>query len=209
MLEIADIIGIIAFAISGFIVGIRQKLDLLGIVLSSYLTALGGGIIRDVLANKEIFAFTNTLAGSLVLLVLIIGFSFKLHKIDVENNTIFVLSDAIGLASFSISGAMVGINAGFNIFGVVFLALITAVGGGMIRDMLINEVPFILREKFYATISIIVGVVLYIFGISFEVLVVTLVTSVFLRIIAYKRDWHLPKIWYIINKKEKEWKLEI
>jgi uncharacterized membrane protein YeiH len=194
MLEIADIIGIIAFAISGFIVGIRQKLDLLGIVLSSYLTALGGGIIRDVLANKEIFAFTNTLAGSLVLLVLIIGFSFKLHKIDVENNTIFVLSDAIGLASFSISGAMVGINAGFNIFGVVFLALITAVGGGMIRDMLINEVPFILREKFYATISIIVGVVLYIFGISFEVLVVTLVTSVFLRIIAYKRDWHLPKI---------------
>ena len=194
MLEIADIIGIIAFAISGFIVGIRQKLDLLGIVLSAYLTALGGGIIRDVLAKKEIFAFTNTLAGSLVLLVLIIGFSFKLHKMDVENNTVFVISDAIGLASFSISGAMVGINAGFNIFGVVFLALITAVGGGMLRDMLINEVPFILREKFYATISIIVGIVLYVFGISFEVLVITLVLAVFLRIIAYKKDWHLPRI---------------
>jgi len=194
MLEIADIIGIIAFAISGFIVGIRQKLDLLGIVLSAYLTALGGGIIRDVLAKKEIFAFTNTLAGSLVLLVLIIGFSFKLHKMDVENNTVFVISDAIGLASFSISGAMVGINAGFNIFGVVFLALITAVGGGMLRDMLINEVPFILREKFYATISIIVGIALYVFGVSFEVLVITLVLAVFLRIIAYKKDWHLPRI---------------
>jgi len=194
MLEIADIIGIAAFSISGFIVGVRKKLDLLGIVLSSFLTALGGGIIRDVLANREIFAFNNTLAGSIVLIVLIIGLYSKLHRFDVENRNLFVISDAIGLASFSISGAIVGIESGFNIFGVVFLSLITAVGGGMIRDMLINEIPFVLKEKFYATISIIVAVVLYVLGTSDSVLIFTLFGAVVLRLIAYKKNWQLPKI---------------
>ncbi|NPA87170.1 trimeric intracellular cation channel family protein [Caminibacter pacificus] len=194
MLEIADIIGIIAFSISGFIIGVRERLDLLGVILSAFLTALGGGIIRDVLADRTIFAFSNFLAGTLVLIVLVLGFYFKLHKFDVENKTIFVLSDAIGLSSFSISGAIVGINAGFNIYGVVFLALITAVGGGMLRDMLINKIPFILREKFYATISILIGVFLYIFGTNVEILILTLIMGVIIRLIAYKKNWQLPKI---------------
>jgi len=194
MLEIADIIGIAAFAVSGFIVGVKERLDLLGVVLSAYLTALGGGIIRDVLANREIFAFTNLWAGIIVLIVLIVGIYLKIHEYDVENKNFFILSDALGLASFSISGAIVGIESNFNIFGVVFLSLITAVGGGMIRDMLINKVPFILREKFYATISILIGVILYFLGTSFEVLLITLIISVIVRIVAYKKDWHLPKI---------------
>ena len=194
MLEFADIIGIAAFSISGFIIGVKERLDLLGVVLSAYFTALGGGIIRDVLAKREIFAFHNASAAFIVLIVLIVGFYFKIHKINVENRKIFVLSDAIGLASFSISGAIVGVESGFNLFGVVFLALITAVGGGMIRDVLINKVPFILKEKFYATISILVGFGVYFLGTSYEILGLILVISVIIRLIAYYQNWHLPKI---------------
>jgi len=191
---IADIIGIIAFSINGFLIGVKKRLDLLGIVLSAYLTALGGGIIRDILANKEIFAFKNTYASLIVLFVILTGLVFKLYKFNLENNTLFVLSDAIGLASFSISGAIVGIESGFNLFGVIFLSMITAVGGGMFRDMLINEIPFILREKFYATISILIALVLYLFGTDIVVVIIVLLSAVVLRIIAYKYNWHLPRV---------------
>jgi uncharacterized membrane protein YeiH len=193
MLEIADIIGIIAFSISGFIIGIKKKLDLLGVILSAYLTALGGGIIRDLLASKKIFAFTSNVY-IIVLIVLILGIYFKLHHANVENKTIFIFSDAVGLSSFSISGALVGLDAGFNLFGVVFLSFITAVGGGMIRDMLINEIPFILKEKFYATISIIIGMTIFLLGANFVVLIICLIAGVGLRLIAFYKNWHLPKI---------------
>jgi uncharacterized membrane protein YeiH len=193
MLEIADIIGIIAFSISGFIIGVKNKLDLLGIILSAFFTALGGGIIRDLLTHRKIFAFNNSLAGIIVVLVVIIGIYLKLHKKNIENKTMFILSDAIGLSSFSISGALAGIEADFNIFGVVFLSLITAVGGGMLRDVMINEVPFILKEKFYGSVSILIGFVIYF--LRFDVLIPFIfVFGVILRVLAYKKNWHLPKI---------------
>jgi len=192
MLEITDIIGIIAFAISGFIVGVRNKLDLLGIAISAFLTALGGGIIRDVLTDRSVYSFTDIIPGSIVLAVLIIGIYFKLHKFDFEKNNLFLISDSIGLVSFSISGSIVALNAGFNIYGVVFLALITAVGGGMIRDILINKIPFILKENFYGSVSIFVSIFLYIFGISDSVIVLILIIGVIIRIIAHKKNWKLP-----------------
>ncbi|WP_024787360.1 MULTISPECIES: trimeric intracellular cation channel family protein [unclassified Lebetimonas] len=193
MLEIADIIGIIAFSVSGFIIGVKNRLDMLGIILSAFFTALGGGIIRDLLTHRNIFAFNNSFAGSMVLIVVIIGIYLKFHQKNIENKTIFILSDAIGLSSFSISGALAAINAGFNIFGVVFLALITAVGGGMIRDIMINEVPFILKEKFYGSVSIIIGFIIYFFNYNFLIPFI-FIFGIILRIFAYVYDWHLPKI---------------
>jgi len=192
MLEITDIIGIIAFAISGFIVGVRNKLDLLGITISSFLTAIGGGVMRDVLAGREIYSFTDIIPCSIVLSVLIIGMFFKLHKFDFEKNDLFLISDSIGLVSFSISGSIVALNTGFNIYGVVFLALTTAVGGGMIRDVLINKIPFILKENFYGSVSIFVSVFLYVFGLSDIVIISVLFLGVVIRIIAHKKHWKLP-----------------
>ena len=194
MLEITDIIGIIAFGISGFIVGVKNRLDLLGIIISAYLTALGGGIIRDMIANRPIYAFTNLLPGVLVLLVVLIGIYFKLHRFDFEKNRLFLLSDSIGLVSFAISGAIVGEMSGFNIFGVASLALITAVGGGMFRDMLINRIPFILKEKFYGSIAILTGLFVYFLPNDFLYIFVIFLTGVALRIIAHLRNWQLPRI---------------
>ena len=192
MLEITDIIGIIAFAISGFIIGVRNGLDLLGITISAFLTALGGGIIRDVLAGRPVYSFTDIIPGSIVLAVLVVGIFFKLHRFDFEKNDLFLISDSIGLVSFSISGTIVALNSGFNIYGVVFLALITAVGGGMIRDVLINKIPFILKENFYGSVSIFVSVFLYVFGTYDVMIILILIMGVITRIIAHKKNWKLP-----------------
>jgi uncharacterized membrane protein YeiH len=192
MLEITDIIGIIAFAISGFIIGVRNGLDLLGITISAFLTALGGGIIRDVLAGRPVYSFTDIIPGSIVLAVLVVGIFFKLHRFDFEKNDLFLISDSIGLVSFSISGTIVALNSGFNIYGVVFLALITAVGGGMIRDVLINKIPFILKENFYGSVSIFVSVFLYVFGTYDVMIILILIMGVIIRIIAHKKNWKLP-----------------
>ncbi len=157
------------------------------------MTALGGGVIRDIVANRVIFSFSNILPGLVVFGVVLISTYFKLYKKNIENNKIFILSDTIGLVSFSISGSIVGIQAGFNIFGVIFLSLITAIGGGMIRDILINEIPFFLNRSFYASVSIIIAIILFFLPLKYLTLFIVFVFGVLLRLYAIKKNFHLPK----------------
>lgn len=159
-LQIADIIGIISFALSGFLIAVHYKLDILGIFISSFLTALGGGIIRDTIANKTPYVFDANLPIMLVIGTLVFSLVFKLHKItNFEGKMAFVISDAIGLSSFAITGSLIAIESDFNFLGVLMLAFLTAVGGGTLRDILINKVPSILVSEFYGTVAIIVGVI--------------------------------------------------
>ena len=192
--EITDILGIIAFSISGYLIGVRKNLDILGVILSSFLTALGGGIIRDIVAGREIFAFNNILPGIVVLFSILISFVFKFHQKEIENKFLFVIIDTIGLVSFSISGSLVGLSVHFNLLGVMFLSFITAVGGGMLRDMLINEIPFILIKNFYASVSLIIGCLIYIFKGNFIGILFVFLIGVTIRLVAYKKDFNLPKI---------------
>jgi uncharacterized membrane protein YeiH len=197
--EIADIIGIICFALSGFLVGVYCKLDILGVFISAFLTAFGGGMIRDVLADRTPYVFTSNLPLILVLATVLISLLFKLHKVDdLERKWAFIISDAVGLVSFSIAGAIIAINSGLNFLSVLILAFITAVGGGTIRDVLINKIPFILVSEFYATVSLIVAVAVYVlefFGMrNFVSLSVIFVLGVTLRVVAYYRRWHLPTL---------------
>ena len=198
-LEIADIIGIISFALSGFLIAVHYKLDILGIFISSFLTALGGGIIRDVIANKTPYVLNENLPIILVISTVIISLIFKLHKItNLEGKTTFIISDAIGLASFAITGSLIGIEANFNFFGVLMLAFLTAVGGGTLRDILVNKVPSILISEFYGTVAIIVGLITYTLHLFDQTnllnLTILFVGGVSLRLIAYYRKWHLPKL---------------
>ena len=198
-LELADIIGVICFALSGFLIAVHYKLDILGVFISAFLTALGGGMTRDVLANKTPFIFTDTIPVILVIATVFISLLLKLHKIDdLEGKTAFIISDAIGLVSFAITGSLVAIENDFNFLGVLILAFITAVGGGTIRDILINRVPFILVSEFYATVAIIVGLITYVLDLldlrSIFSLIIVFVFGVTLRLLAYYKNWHLPKL---------------
>lgn len=109
-----------------------------------------------------------------------------------------MISDAIGLSSFAITGAIIAIESDFNFLSAVMLAFITAVGGGTIRDVLINRMPFILVSEFYATVALIIGSVVYILD-AFELrnifsLIIVFIFGVVLRVLAYYKKWHLPTL---------------
>ncbi|WP_044419281.1 trimeric intracellular cation channel family protein [Halarcobacter anaerophilus] len=198
-LEIADIIGIISFAVSGFLIAVHMKLDILGIFISAFLTAFGGGLIRDIIANQKPFIFTDILPFTLVIITVILSIIFKLHKIThLEGKKAFVLTDTIGLVSFSISGAMIAHDVGFNVVGVVLLALLTAVGGGTLRDIVINRIPAVLVSDFYGAVAIIIGLIIYILDclewINYINLLITFAFGIALRLHAYYKKWHLPKL---------------
>ncbi len=199
ILKAADFVGIASFALSGFLAGVRHKLDIFGIALLAFLTALGGGVVRDVIVGRIPVSMQNFSLCLIVLFTLAAAVVLRLHKkTELDQKLIFVISDAIGLAAFSISGSIVAINAGLNGFGVATLSLLTAVGGGMVRDMLVNDVPTILKSEFYATIAIVVGVCMYIFETNGFLNIYTIFTlfvfSFVLRMIAYTKKWHLPKL---------------
>lgn len=197
MFELTEYIGIIAFSMSGFFVAIRNKLDLLGILISTFLTALGGGIIRDIVVNKVPFTFSHTYPSLMVLTVMILLIIFKFHKRNsLENKPLFILSDSIGLVSFSISGALIAIAANLNLAGVIAIAFTTAVGGGIVRDVIINEVPFVLKTGFYGTVSIIIALILYLLQvinmINFITITILFILALSLRLVAYSKKWSIP-----------------
>ena len=199
ILLVTELIGIASFALSGFLAAVRHKFDILGIILLSYITALGGGILRDVIANKTPYSLSDPYPSLIVFIVIFLSLLFKLSKKqNIERKNLFVLSDSIGLISFSITGALIGIEAEFNFFGIVILALITAIGGGIIRDTLVNKVPSILKEDFYATVSIITATLIYLLNIfenlSNTFIVIVFVTTLFVRLLAYKFKWKLPSV---------------
>jgi len=195
----ADILGIIAFALSGFLVGVRSNLDLLGIIISASLTALGGGVVRDVILDRTPFAFNEYYPAITVLTTIAIAFAFRLyHREQIERQWLFVISDTIGLVAFSITGALLAIDAQFNFFGVIILSFLTAIGGGVLRDILINQVPAVLVSDFYGSIALIVSILLLIFsaviGLSTLSVAIVAVIAITLRLAAYIKGWHLPTL---------------
>jgi len=199
ILYFIDIIGIISFALSGFLISIKHCLDILGIFLMAFVTALGGGIIRDTIAGRIPYAFVDSILPLVVLATLVLAIAFKLHKKEnLERKELFIFSDSIGLISFSISGALIAISIGANFFGVILLSFITAIGGGIIRDVLINHIPLVLSKDFYGTVAIIIAILLYILN-SIELLNSISVLIVFgigllLRVMARRYKWKLPKL---------------
>ena len=197
MFELTEYIGIIAFSMSGFFVAARNNLDLLGVLVATFLTALGGGILRDIALDKIPFTFSHNYPAIVVLCVLILLIIFKFHhRNSLENKPLFILSDSIGLVSFSISGALIAIEQGFNLTGVISMSFLTAVGGGIARDVIINEVPFVLKTGFYGTISIFIALVLYVLNIYelifFSSISILFALALILRIIAYYKKWSIP-----------------
>jgi uncharacterized membrane protein YeiH len=195
----ADILGIFAFALSGFLVGVRNNLDLLGLIIAASLTALGGGVVRDVILGRTPFAFNEYYPAITVIGTIVLALIFRLYRREqLERQWLFVISDTIGLVAFSITGALLALEAEFNFFGVMILSFLTAVGGGVLRDTMINQVPSVLISDFYGSIAIIVSVLLLILtsiGMlnSWGVAAVA-GFAVALRLLAYTKQWHLPTL---------------
>jgi len=199
MFEVAEYIGIIAFAISGFFIGVRSKLDFLGVLISVFLTAFGGGIIRDIIVDKTPYTFTHNMPGVIVISLMLLLIFFKFHKRQsIENRPFFIVSDSIGLVSFSITGAMIALENGLNLTGVLALSFVTAVGGGITRDVIINEVPFVFKTGFYGTVSLLIGLLLYILHTfdytNIYTTSIVFIVGIAIRIVAYYRKWSIPLV---------------
>ena len=197
MFEVAEYIGIIAFAMSGFFVAVRAKLDFLGVLIAVFLTAFGGGIIRDIIVDKTPYIFSHNIPAMVVFSLMLILIAFKFHKKEsIENRSWFIVSDSIGLVSFSITGALVALESKLNFTGILTLSFVTAVGGGIVRDIIINEVPFVFKTGFYGTVSLLVGALMYLLemfgfiGLYGAMAVFTL--GVGIRVIAYYKKWSIP-----------------
>lgn len=199
ILESAEYLGIIAFSASGFYIGKRNKLDILGIYIVAFLTALGGGVMRDIIIDRPPISFTQTLPVLIVVVITtLLLFIRHRYQHDIDSKPLFVFIDAIGMSAFSISGALLAIENGYNLQGVAILAFVTAIGGGIFRDILINQVPYVLKGGFYGIIALCIGLSLYLMdqaGILTTLSIILLFfAAVALRMLAYYREWHLPRI---------------
>lgn len=196
-LIITDIIGIISFSISGFLIAIYYKFDIVGIFISSILTALGGGIIRDGMIGQMPFAFTHDYPFYVILVTVSLLSIFKIHKIkNIEEHFVYVLSDSIGLVAFSIMGVLIAIREDVNLLGTLIITLLTAVGGGSVRDILMNKIPFFMSKDFYAIVAIFVALFLYFLNkfmeINFITILATFIFFLALRLWAYYKKWYVP-----------------
>jgi uncharacterized membrane protein YeiH len=197
-LEFLYLIGTASFTFSGYLIGARKRFDLLGIIILALLTAIGGGIIRDVLINRIPRVFIDISPFYTIASTLVLAWLIKLQN----NNTrvlrkLFIVADSIGLVAFSLAGAQVGLELNLNIFGVCMLGFVTAIGGGLVRDMMVNDVPFILHEDFYGTVAILMALLLFV-GHQYQLSGPLAVWALFwfglvLRLVAHKSELRLPK----------------
>ncbi|NET71276.1 MAG: trimeric intracellular cation channel family protein [Sphaerospermopsis sp. SIO1G2] len=197
--SLASIIGTIAFALSGFLVGARKELDVMGIFILAMLTANGGGAARDVVVGRLPGVLTDIYAFLIVVGVIAGALLFRLHThTQLEKHRLFVLSDSLGLVAFSITGALVGIEEGLSIFGVMVLAFFTASGGGVLRDVMVNQIPSVLSSDFYGSVAILLAASLYglhAYGLDNDVSIAILfIAALALRLVAYRCQWRLPRI---------------
>lgn len=197
--DTASVAGGVAFALSGFLVGARKKMDIMGIFILSFLTANGGGVLRDLLVGRPPAIMEGMLPFWLAIGTMAFAMLFRLHNVaTLERGWVFVISDAVGLVAFGITGALIGIEYQLHFFGVVTLSFLTATGGGIIRDVLANEVPLVLHGDFYGSVALLLGVAVYVLhwagAMNPVSLAVLFAAGLALRLTAHKRGWSLPKL---------------
>lgn len=201
---IFDIIGTIAFAISGALVALKKSMDVFGVVVLALTTAVGGGIIRDVLLGlTPPMAFVNPLysllAAGVGLLVFILSYrhiGFRTHSKMAEKILLWV--DALGLGVFTMTGIVIAETLSCcNWFLCLFVGVVTGVGGGILRDIFAGDIPFVFVKSFYASAALLGGIVC-VAGWSclesWQCMLSGAFITFMLRILAIHYDWHLPKV---------------
>lgn len=205
-IKLLEIIGTIAFSISGALIACGAGLDIFGVVFVGCITAFGGGIFRDIILGISPPAiFLNSVTFLIAVLssifIFIIAYAnkdrFSLLKSKIEHiNNIF---DAIGLAAFSVIGAEVGFASGYlhNLLVVVVAGMITGVGGGIMRDILIDTTPHVFKKHIYALASIFGCLLYYILRNNdskiYVASVMSMLSVITIRMLATKYCWSLPK----------------
>ena len=195
LLLVLDLIGTFVFALSGATVGVKHRLDLFGVLVLAYAAGNAGGITRDVLigavppgaVSDWRYIAICVLAGLL---------TFRWYALVDRLQSPVLLFDAAGLALFAVSGAQKALTYHLNPVAAVLMGMLTGIGGGMLRDVLVTEVPTVLRAELYA-VAALVGAAVVVLGslLALPAVPVTLGGAVIcfgLRFLAIRRGWQLP-----------------
>jgi uncharacterized membrane protein YeiH len=197
MFHLLDIIGTVAFALSGALTAMSKKLDLFGVFIIAFVTAVGGGTLRDVMIGTTPVGWMLDLD---YVYVICIAFALALvfrKKFERLRTSLF-LFDTIGLGVFTLIGLEKGINVGLHPIVCIALGTMTACFGGVIRDILCAEIPVIFRKEIYATICILGGIVFFIlrkFNLDNDILyLISSLVIIVVRLMAVKFKWYLPTL---------------
>ncbi|MCL1623132.1 trimeric intracellular cation channel family protein [Moraxella sp. Tifton1] len=197
MIYLLDMVGIIACAFAGTTLALHKRFDFFGCILVSMVNAIGGGTIRDVMLDRHPLFWMTDLNYVIVITTtsLICQIFFTLYqKIDWT----LKFFDAIGLAAFSVIGLKVGLAFGTHPMIAVMMAVLTSIAGGIMRDMICNEIPLVLQKEIYISASL-AGSLLYFLLAKIGVATslhdtLTLATIFGVRMLAVMFDWHLPSL---------------
>lgn len=204
-LFVVEIIGVIAYSVSGAMVAIDREADLFGVLFLSLITTFGGGIIRDLLLGNILPVFFSLYIEIIVctatsLCVFIAAAVWKNHYLVHEELIARIdnIVDALGLGVFAVYGCRIAMaTEGATPFLVIFMGMTTCVGGGVIRDLLLRDIPFVLRKRIYALAAIAGSAVYYLIVrfVGTEVLAVLagIATVFLLRLLATLFRWNLPR----------------
>ncbi|UFH46515.1 trimeric intracellular cation channel family protein [Flavobacterium galactosidilyticum] len=197
MFQLLDIIGTMAFAMSGALTAMNKKMDPFGVFIVAFVTAVGGGTLRDVLIGRTPVGWMLDLKYAYVIIAAVILSIIFRKKFDRLRTSLF-LFDTIGLGVFTLIGLEKGINIGLNPMICIALGTMTACFGGVIRDILCTEIPVIFRKEIYATICILGGTVFFLLRkLNLDNDVLYLTTSlviIIVRLMAVKYKWSLPTV---------------
>ncbi len=202
-----DILGTVSFAISGALVAIKARLDIFGIIFIGAITATGGGIIRDLLIGKippsifdKFYIFLIAALTAVTVFVVAEIYRRRFYKLSEKVEQVNNIFDAIGLGAFSVMGTEIAFteNLGDNIFLSVVLGMLTGVGGGIFRDILTDQTPYVFKKHIYAIASILGSILYYVLRTVFDETVISSIVAllcvVIIRMLATKFRWSLPKI---------------
>ena len=195
LLLVLDLVGIAVFAASGALTGVQKQLDLFGVVFIAGATALGGGFIRDALVGATPVAalgdwrylVTPAVVGVVV---------FRVHPTVARLAGPLLILDAAGLGLFAVAGARKALDHGIGTLGACGIGMLTAIGGGIIRDVLVREIPAVLHREIYATAALVGAAIIAIgdrLGAPDTVLaVVAVITTFVIRVVSRWRRWSAP-----------------
>lgn len=207
-LMIIEYIGTIAFAISGAIIAIENRMDILGVMILGTTTAVGGGIMRDIIIGRNVpIVFENPIYLIIAFITTILVFItfLILKKLEITKNKVYKMvlniTDSLGLGVFVIIGATSTLEAGVNNhLLVLFCSVLTAVGGGVLRDIMASKIPGIFRKHIYCVVAILGALFFYILLINTPekvhnlITVSTILLVVIFRFLAFHFELNLPKV---------------
>jgi uncharacterized membrane protein YeiH len=206
IIYITELIGTAAFAISGALIAVYRKLDLFGVIALGVVTALGGGVVRDVIigitpptmfVDYVYFLVAAAFSAAAFVFVSVLKKTYIEYRAKIER--VINVFDAAGLGIFSAVGVTVAVGAGYadNVFLCVFVGMVTGCGGGIMRDMMSKATPMVFRKKIYAVASIagsfICYFMIYVGAKSFAAILSGAVIVFAIRMLASRFGWNLPR----------------